>query len=408
MSSIKKKKYKIVLYQAGLGSSHTHFNGTFKKLYKINKNDVYVENGKSFYDSYIDMSKFDTEKGQFYGLNSNGYYGKNVVETNEFNKKIITIIDRVKSNSNHILHVKTQLTNGIDFDDGFDSIKNQTIKLLFIIENLCSFDIPVEIFLVGHSQGGLVNLEASIKSPKMINGMIAVSTPFSPVLIAKDLLYIDRFLRAINQDGIIKGTDSKSTERYQNCVDVLTSKKYFDDLKKKWESLDTRPKLLIITGTSGLICKETTKYVRINTDSNNTILWRYYERFPFDGLVLTSEQRMILHDYEVNFADENLPCYNERRFLNYCCGTSLIDKCKNCVCPQIIFSSTAFSIAMDALKGNDPMRNQIIKSIYQGLNRSSIINENYKNYYDVYASDYSHMYLIQCDNVIATILGFIK
>ena len=64
MSSCISNKYKIVLYQAGLGSNHSHFNNTMKKISNFGgKHIVYKEEGKDIYNSYINMSLFNPIKG---------------------------------------------------------------------------------------------------------------------------------------------------------------------------------------------------------------------------------------------------------------------------------------------------------------------------------------------------------
>ena len=56
MSSTNKRKYTVVLYQAGLGTGHDYFNPTLEKIDKVStKNIVFNESGKSFYNSFLEM-----------------------------------------------------------------------------------------------------------------------------------------------------------------------------------------------------------------------------------------------------------------------------------------------------------------------------------------------------------------
>lgn len=63
---------------------------------------------------------------------------------------------------------------------------------------------------------------------------------------------------------------------------------------------------------------------------------------------------------------------------------------------------------MDVMKGNKPLNNDIINAIWEGISRDNLTNVSYKNYYDIYASEYSHKYLAQHNAAILTIMGFVE
>lgn len=408
MSSTNNKKYTVILYQAGLGSDHTHFDDTFIKIekFKRNKHMVFKAEGKNLIDSFIDMSKFDTDKGYFYGLNTTGYMGKSTELENNFNNIIRQIIDILKDNPNKVLHVRTCLTNSVDFDDGFDSIEHQKKKLKYIINALHSYDINVNINLVGHSQGGLVNIETAIEIPNLIKNIVSISTPYEPVSFGRDLLYIDRLLKILKLGGIITDENPKILKRYEESVETLVSNNYYNNLKNRWGNLTSRPQLLVITGTSGHIAKNVFEYVKIG--SSGSIRMNFLRKYPFDGVVATHEQRAIEHDFEINFADENLPCFKQKTYIERNCGASIYDRCKNCQSPYFDFFTSVFEIAMDVMKGNKPLNNDIINAIWEGISRDNLTNVSYKNYYDIYASEYSHKYLAQHNAAILTIMGFVE
>lgn len=410
MSSVTKKKYTVVLYQAGLGKDHSYFNRTFQKIKALgSKHIAFKENNKTIENTFIDMSKYDTDKGYFYGLNSSGDDGKSTILENNFNNIICEIIDTLKANPNKILHIKTNLTNGVDYDDGFDSIEHQKKKLELIIKTIQSYDIVVKVNLVGHSQGGLVNIETAIDMPRAIEKIVSISTPYSPVTVAKNLLYIDRLLKKIKIGGLLVADDEESTKRYENSANILTSSDYYNDIKKRWDGLKYRPKLMVITGTSGHVSRQVCEYVDYGVPPfNSSIRLNFERKYSFDGLVLTSERKAISHDYEVNFADQNLPCYNKQTFTNKNCGATIYDRCINCSAPYFNAFCSVFYIAMDAIKGTNALNNNIVKAIIEGVSRSNVTNVSYKNYYDIYSSDFSHMYLAQYDGTIATIVGFVE
>lgn len=47
----------------------------------------------------------------------------------------------------------------------------------------------------------------------------------------------------------------------------------------------------------------------------------------------------------------------------------------------------------------------VIKDIFNGVNRQPIHDKKNQNYYNIYASDYSHMYIRYCDETLALLLS---
>ena len=131
------------------------------------------------------------------------------------------------------------------------------------------------------------------------------------------------------------------------------------------------------------------------------------KKYPFDGLVLTSEQKDIDYDYNVNVTSKKIPCYDKETYTNKSCGSIAYDRCKGCNLPFFDGNASAFIVAMDALGGVDPFENEIVKTIFEGVNREELTYSSKANYYNIYASEYSHMYIAQCDEVIAIIIGFL-
>ncbi|MBR2138153.1 MAG: hypothetical protein IKC22_07550 [Bacilli bacterium] len=412
MSSVNKTKYKLVLYQSGLGTAHDYYNDTFEKIIKNDSSSLmYSEKNKTYKNTFIDMTEYDCEKGYFYGLNSNGYKGRSTELTNKFNNLIQDIVNTMINNPTKIVHVKTQLNDSFDFADGFDTIENQKIKLMKIINSFKSYNLNLEIYLVGHSQGGLVNLETAIEMPTDIKKMISISTPYSPVSVAKNLLYIDRLIKKAKLGGLLVGDSEEETARYENCANTLTSKDYFKNLKKKWDNLAKRPKLLVITGTSGFVTKTVSEFVTIGVPPFTTsMMMTFDKKHPFDGLVLTCEQKDISYDNIVNITSKSLPCYSEETFVKKICGANIYDRCQGCNLPSFNGFSSIFELACDAIVGNDPMNHDIVDAIFEGAYgvKSTPRNPEYMNYFNIYRSQYSHMFIASCDETVATIMGYLK
>ena len=412
MSSLNKTKYKLVLYQSGLGIGHDYYDNT---LDKIEKNDslslLYSESGKTYKQTFIDMTEYDCVKGYFYGLNSNGYKGRSTELTNKFNNLIQDIVNTMIDNPTKTVHVKTQLNDSLDYKDGFETIENQKIKLMKIINSFKAYNLNIELYLVGHSQGGLVNLETAIEMPNDISKMISISTPYSPVSVAKNLLYLDRLMKKVKIGGLIVGPTPEETARYENCVNILTSKEYFKNLKNRWDNLEKKPKLLVITGTSGFVTKTVSEYVKIGVPPfTSSVMMTFDKKHPFDGVVLTCEQKDISYDSVVNITSKTLPCYLEETFVNKICGASIYDRCTGCNLPSFNGFTSVFQVACDAIIGNDPLSHDIIDAILEGAfgTASAPRNPDYTNFFNVYRSQYSHMFIASCDETIATIIGYLK
>lgn len=411
MSSITQRQYKLVLYQAGLGFDHSlTYDATLLKIQNFSSSDiVYIESGKTISDSCIDMSKFDCQEMCFHEDNSNGSTGFTNTLHRQFHDKIADIITTLVNNPNKTLHVKTSLNNGIDFDDCFDSIENQKIKLKYIIGAIKDYSLDIKIYLVGHSQGGLVNLETAIEMPNKIEKIISISTPYSPVSVAKNLLYVDRLLKRVKLGGLLLGDTPESTQRYEERANTLTSSSYYNNLKQRWNSLQNRPRLLVITGTSGFVTHK--EYRVINLGSSlfpiPTHMW-VDVKSAFDGLVLTNEQKAINYDQNVNITSPSLPCYSTQKFTEKNCGANIYDRCQGCNLPSFNGLDSVVQLAFQALTGTDPMSSDIVTSILEGAWRDPLTNQSCANFYNIYASDFSHRFITQCDETIATILGYIQ
>ncbi len=71
--------------------------------------------------------------------------------------------------------------------------------------------------------------------------------------------------------------------------------------------------------------------------------------------------------------------------------------------------SIVFKTALDAIKGNNPLKNGVIKAISDGIKDDieEAPDKDFSNYFDIYHSQYSHQFIFSCDETIATILGYI-
>ena len=92
---------------------------------------------------------------------------------------------------------------------------------------------------------------------------------------------------------------------------------------------------------------------------------------------------------------------------------------RNCCLEEFSIKNSLSKITLDALNGAvfnwitkgeftyNFSDNSIVNDITNGIGRKEISNIENKSYYDIYASDYSHMYLRNCDETIGLILSII-
>lgn len=406
MSSINNREYKLVLYQAGLAQNHSFFDRTLSKVQMFSSSNVlYTKPGMSFQNSFIDMTYFNGESNSFFPSSDIGSIPN--PHFNNFQATIADVINQLINNYPKTLHVKTQLTNSPGFIDGFESISNQKQKLKRIIGAICSYNLNIKIILIGHSQGGLVNLETAIDIPNLIHSLVSISTPFSPVSVGKNLLYLGRLLRKKLSETLFSPDSPESLQRYEDRAETLTSANYFSDLKQRWDNLESKPKLFVITGASALIRRTVTDYFQMGDPPIYVPIHTEY-RFPFDGLVKIDEQKSINCFAVVDIADPSLPCFSDKDYAKSSCSHGSVSKCYSCPLPKFDPASAVFTSALDLITGGDPFSNGIVQAMLDGASLVPLKNDYYEQYYDIFASEYSHAHIAQCDETVLEILGFIS
>lgn len=188
------------------------------------------------YNTVIDMSWFNTKENCFYGKND-CYYTKSDKAQLNFQTLIANIVTFAKQNEGKTIMVSTNLNRGFKTNYNLDSIHNQKIKLIYIIDEIKKYP-NIELNLVGHSQGGLINLEAAIDRNTKINKIISISTPYSPVYLGEKLIFLDFFFKLGGQSAYLLFLDTpEEVEAYKTSVKTLCSSEYFSNLKSRWNDL---------------------------------------------------------------------------------------------------------------------------------------------------------------------------
>lgn len=110
-------------------------------------------------------------------MSVDGYYTKSLAATIDFETLIGKIVQEAKANAGKTILVATHLGQIFNTKCNLDSIENQAKKLIYIVDEFSKY-AGVSLSLVGHSQGGLVNLETGIARCDKIKNLISISTPY--------------------------------------------------------------------------------------------------------------------------------------------------------------------------------------------------------------------------------------
>jgi len=406
-SVISQKKYQIVLFQGGLADKGHFFDEAISAL---------TATGLGFrkYPERIDMTDYNSASGCFY-RRGNGYFSKSLYAENEFQTLIANIVECAKMNADTTILVHTYLNHGFNSEHDLETIENQKIRLVRIIKEFKRYG-DIDISLVGHSQGGLVNLEAATEVPDMIKQLISLSTPYAPVYLAEKLIFLDFYFKI---GGAIAyalfKVKSENMSAYDASVKTLASSLYFDDLHNRWNALPTRPKLTVVTGTSGLIYNVITTYDPQSQTSTDTITTE-----PFDGLVKISEQKAIEHADFIHLVKKDVPCLHSKKYAESVCSlqTGLYIGCKeSCTLSSISFSGTIanmfFSLIDNAIRGNglgDFSTYPIVVAIDAGRNREPAKVPSggiYQAYYNIYSDEYNHENIAEAPETIGKLAALL-
>lgn len=407
MSSLKNvinNRFKIALFVGGLGCDGSFFNST------INKLNTYSKTYR--YDKTIDMSDYLTLSSQFIGAYSGSLMPSNNA-LQQFNLNIAEIVSLSKNNANKTIMVKTKLDkrpvsvkNGSIEYKKYDSIDEQSKKLVKIINSIKSLDSSIKIILVGHSQGGLVNLKTATEIPGKIDEMISISTPYSPVTTAYLLRGVS-FIATIFKQNVYQYFSSGDYDEYEKRVKTLSDLNFFKELKKKWNSLSSRPKLTVIAGISAHIMTSIYRVICFIPFETNF-------RYAFDGLVMGREQVNIDHADIYVLHNPGVECYEKSDgFQHSCCSQfGLINNhvC-NCALPCLDISRAAVDSALNALsaaidKGSVNLDDiPVAKALIEGIDGVPCSDENYRQYYEIIGGNYSHKNIVVQNDTIGLILG---
>lgn len=382
-SIISNFKGSIILYQHGLCDNEDSMRETIDKLVLTNplKNMKFTRKGMGESNSFIDMSKYS------YG----GF--SNFDEEDKVNDALDELVETARMNPKKNVHLRTRLGG----DKGLDSIELQKIRLEYILRYLVNTKKTTSsIVLIGHSQGGLVNLEAAIDYPTFISKIISIATPYNPNDLGKLLMgYVNLCRNIMKIDPVTMAlTDSYTdSERslYEQRVNNLIDSDYFLNLKTRWNNLKSKPFLHVISGTSGKL------QYSLGLGMNVVI------RCGFDGLVTTYEQSDITYNSYQPLVDLSIECLS-RSTSDWWNGTykTTCKNCQvfggNCILSTLnvdnLITNSVLSAVGDWFKGKgfniEKKFVSVMNTIQEALNNQPLSDTKHQNLYNIYSGPYNH------------------
>lgn len=385
---VNRGKGAIVLFQHGIFGEEGSFSVAIEKLVKM------APKRHIAFDSFINMNDF---KKMSY---DNTYLFENPESQMEFNETIENIVSLAKDYPNHNILIRTRLS-GIK---KADSIQRQKEKLALIVKKLYSLVDGRPIVLVGHSQGGLVNMETSLMCPGYIDKIISLNTPFDVNKVGRTFFPIAVFCHTfkLSFDAGIDTFDFSNNDVY-NALKNLISADYFKDLKRRWESATSKPKSIALAGLAGVLTNKIDEW-------NST----------FDGLVMVSDFQNIKVDKIQFFMEERPNCpdgWPEEWFWD----KDYTKKCtfcrKKCTFAKMSYANTLGKTVDQLLDtwingGIDSLiqgikyefkEPEVIKAITAGLDQSEYTGPE-QTVYQIYSSKYNHLH-VQTNSEVLTFLS---
>lgn len=262
------------------------------------------------------------------------------------------------------------------------TIELQVSRLMYCIRYLKrDLKTRARIVLIGHSQGGVVNLLTAVRSKGMVDQIISINSPYSEVQPVKDAFTMIRLLHLGDEAfrnyfrQIIRGkiTDKQTKNLIENAKVYLTPN-YLERLKKNFYKTKDRPRLSLVVSTCGVY--------------NDSLLgWRR----SYDGFIPVSSQMDVKYD-DVTFLREHvLPCEKNSLLMNTVFDRCLV--CRECGMPEL--KGRFFVKALLQKKSPNDLMNAMVNGGFDAIEGREI-NPEYKDepiyttMYQTYQSPYSH------------------
>lgn len=406
------RRTNIVIYVAGLSQDYNFFKEHMIEVEKNNSNVV-------IFETPFDMRNFNVDRSDFMYIDSSSN-SKNYIYSEEFISILKNLVSFAKNNEQKSILVGTKLDfRRVSFNDNeddfehYDNVQNQSSKLCYLIECIKNTLPNVNIVLVGHSQGGLVNILTASRLPGKIYKLISVATPYSEVLIAEAFISLNYLASLVGKNLASIAGKTDDFDNYVARAKDLSSEKFFQDLYKKWNSLESKPPLYVVVGISGRI-------IGSLLGSANAIISAIKDT-KFDGLVSLKEQTGIDASYFYYLFENNGDCLvNVSNNLVSCISKEGADKLHLCESKlhKVFIDSIIVSAINTFLKNklNTSISDKIftldefVEAVKKGIgsDENATNNDLLNDIFKIYFSEYSHGKIINGQRCIKIIKALIS
>lgn len=186
----------ITIFTHGLGGSAGHWSNNFNGTkgsgdsFAYDSNSI-IEKMRSSSDSEIDLYRAKTNSSSNFTLYSEYHTDDTHIITtiSEFSNHTIVVMDIPNTKSNSMEELYEQLHYVVD-----------KISYDYYILNNC---LP-RINLVGHSMGGLLNMQYAIEHPKNVAALVSLGTPYNGSWY--DNWFVNLFIKEFQEQPCITGT----------------------------------------------------------------------------------------------------------------------------------------------------------------------------------------------------------
>ncbi|KFZ26214.1 MAG: hypothetical protein KQ78_01565 [Candidatus Izimaplasma bacterium HR2] len=189
---------------------------------------------------------------------------------------------------NKNIYIKTEFKNGVD------SVESQREELKMFIDGIKDLGYTRKFNLVGHSKGGLVNTEFTLKYPNEIDKLVSIHSPYGDSSATSFVGEVLGMLPSSINPEIIEGLEN------------ITSDDYLKGLRARWNLSSKKNDLYIVAGVAVKIDKTT--LVEIGFDDGIEFLTG--TQLVSDGVVFLKDQTGASEEEPLTIDSNNIRIYD--------------------------------------------------------------------------------------------------
>lgn len=262
------------------------------------------------------------------------------------------------------------------------SVEEQALRLVYLIRHLYILSPDRPLVLVGHSQGGLVNLLASSYLDAMVDQVISINTPYRNVQAISEFFALykrsDRASDALRKflSNSVPNLTEESEEKLTAAGIRFTNNKMSNEIKERFSNLTYPPRLDVICSISGIF-------------NGSVFNWRR----AYDGFITVYEMQDVDYDERHILSEKTLPCIKEERTV-----FNVYSRCLTCHdCELVEFN---FRSLIHDLRNKIPIPhliNSVLDGSFDAINNRGHNNElnieTYDIFYETYSGGYDHFHI---------------